>query len=284
MSSPATSRTAPPSGGRLIARLARFSIPADTPAAGAAAKPRPAPKPSELPAIDLVAEEFTFRGKQLGRVELVARPDGENWRIESASMVNPEASLTGRGVWRAAPSSTSVEFDLKAGDSGGFLARVGYPDLVKGARTQLRGSLAWQGDPSTLDLPTLAGEIDMQSGEGQFLEIEPGVGKLISLMSLQALPRRITLDFRDVFSKGFQFDRITAGAQIQARRDEAAGVPHARLGGRRRDEGRDRPRARDAESAGARGAEPCARRHRGARPRHRQSGGRASPLCSRSAS
>ena len=201
--------------GRLIARLARFSIPADTPAAGAAAKPRPAPKPSELPAIDLVAEEFAFRGKQLGRVELVARPDGENWRIESASMVNPEASLTGRGVWRAAPSSTSVEFDLRAGDSGGFLARVGYPDLVKGARTQLRGSLAWQGDPSTLDLLTLAGDIDMQSGEGQFLEIEPGVGKLISLMSLQALPRRITLDFRDVFSKGFQFDRITAGAQIQ---------------------------------------------------------------------
>ena len=201
-------------GGRLIARLARFSIPADTPL-GAAGKPRPAPKPSELPAIDLVAEEFTFLGKQLGRVELVARPDGDNWRIESASMVNPEASLTGRGVWRAAPSSTAVEFDLKAGDTGGFLARVGYRDLVKGARTHLRGTLAWQGDPSTLDLPTLAGDIDMQSGEGQFLEIEPGVGKLISLMSLQALPRRITLDFRDVFSKGFQFDRITAGAQVQ---------------------------------------------------------------------
>src|SRR5688572_26002643 len=202
-------------GGRLIARLARFTIPADTPGASAGAN-RPAPKPSELPAIDLVAEEFTFRGKQLGRVELVAKSDGADWRIESASMVNPEASLTGRGVWRAAPSSTSVEFDLKAGDTGGFLARVGYPDLVKGARTNLRGSLAWQGDPSTLDLPTLAGEIDMQSGEGQFLEIEPGVGKLISLMSLQALPRRITLDFRDVFSKGFQFDRITAGAQVQA--------------------------------------------------------------------
>ena len=201
-------------GGRLIARLARFTIPTDTPAAGTS-NPRPAPKPSALPAIDLVAEEFTFRGKQLGRVELVARPDGDNWRIESASMVNPEASLTGRGVWRAAPSGTSVEFDLKAGDTGGFLARVGYPDLVKGARTQLRGSLAWQGDPSTLDLPTLAGDIDLQAGEGQFLEIEPGVGKLISLMSLQALPRRITLDFRDVFSKGFQFDRITARAQVQ---------------------------------------------------------------------
>ena len=130
-------------------------------------------------------------------------------------MVNPEASLTGSGIWCAAPSRTSVEFDLQAGDSGGFLARVGYPDLVKGAQhAACAASLAWQGDPSTLDLPTLAGELDMQSSDGQFLEIEPGVGKLISLMSLQALPRRITLDFRDVFSKGFQFDRIAAGAQV----------------------------------------------------------------------
>ena len=201
-------------GGRLIARLARFTIPADAPAA-AGAQPRPAPKPSELPAIDLVAEAFTFRGKQLGRVELVARPDGDNWRIESASMVNPEASLTGSGTWYAAPSRTNVAFDLQAGDSGGFLARVGYPDLVKGARTRMRGTLAWQGDPATLDLPTLSGEIEMQANDGQFLEIEPGVGKLISLMSLQALPKRITLDFRDVFSKGFQFDRIASSAQVQ---------------------------------------------------------------------
>jgi uncharacterized protein YhdP len=56
----------------------------------------------------------------------------------------------------------------------------------------------------------------MQAENGQFLEIEPGLGKLIGLMSLQALPKRITLDFRDVFSKGFQFDRIASNAQIES--------------------------------------------------------------------
>jgi uncharacterized protein YhdP len=129
--------------------------------------------------------------------------------------VNPEASLTGSGIWYASPSRTNVTFDLQAGDTGGFLARVGYSDLVKGAKTRMRGTLAWQGDPATLDLPTLTGELQMQANDGQFLEIEPGVGKLISLMSLQALPKRITLDFRDVFSKGFQFDRIASSAQVE---------------------------------------------------------------------
>ena len=33
-------------------------------------------------------------------------------------------------------------------------------------------------------------------------------------MSLQSLPRRISLDFRDIFSKGFAFDTIKATAHI----------------------------------------------------------------------
>jgi uncharacterized protein YhdP len=130
-------------------------------------------------------------------------------------MANPDASLTGQGMWYASPSRTSVQFELAAGDAGSFLGRVGYPGLVKGGKARMQGSLAWRADPATLDFPTLGGELQMQAEDGQFLEIEPGIGKLISLMSLQALPKRIVLDFRDVFSKGFQFDRIASAAQVE---------------------------------------------------------------------
>jgi uncharacterized protein (TIGR02099 family) len=200
--------------GRVVARLSHFSIPADKPGqtAGRGAPPRP----SELPAIDLVADEFTFRGKPLGRVELVASRAGEDWRIEKATMANADASLSGSGVWRAAPSRTSVQFELNAADAGNFLGRVGYAGLVKGGRARMQGSLAWQGDPATLDFASLAGELQLNAEDGQFLEIEPGIGKLIGLMSLQALPRRVTLDFRDVFSKGFQFDRINAAGHVES--------------------------------------------------------------------
>jgi uncharacterized protein YhdP len=57
--------------------------------------------------------------------------------------------------------------------------------------------------------------VHLEAEDGQFLEIEPGIGKLISLMSLQSLPRRITLDFRDVFSKGFEFERISSSGNVQ---------------------------------------------------------------------
>jgi uncharacterized protein (TIGR02099 family) len=202
-------------GGKLIARLARFAIPADAPGheAGSVAGEK---QVSDLPALDLIADRFTFRGKQLGRVEVAAQHAGEDWRIERLAMVNPDASMSGSGVWHGGPgASTDLKFELKANDTGKFLDRIGYKDLIKGGTATLGGTISWRGGPLAIDYPTLSGELKMDAKSGQFLEIEPGIGKLISLMSLQMLPRRITLDFRDVFSKGFQFDSITSTLQIR---------------------------------------------------------------------
>jgi len=198
---------------RLVARLAHLTVPDESPLP--ARRPRAPLRPSELPALDLVADDFTFEGKQLGRFELQANRSGDDWRIESMKMTNPDASFSGHGVWRAVPSQTALEFDINAADVGRYLARVGQPGSVKGGRAQMHGSLVWQGSPATLDFPSLTGEVSLRAEDGQFLELEPGIGKLIGLMSLQALPRRVTLDFSDVFSKGFQFDRITSGAQLE---------------------------------------------------------------------
>ena len=130
-------------------------------------------------------------------------------------MTNPDATLQAKGAWRrGALESSKFEFDLDAADAGRFLGRLGYPDLVRGGKAKLAGTLAWQGAPVALHPPSLDGEFTLVATDGRFLEIEPGSGgRLVSLMSLQALPRRVTLDFRDVFSKGFQFDRIDAKAR-----------------------------------------------------------------------
>ncbi len=202
-------------GGKLIARLARFMIPDDAP--GHEARPvKGEMQVKDLPALDLIADRFTFRGKQLGRVEVAAQHAGEDWRIERIAMVNPDASMSGSGTWRGGSgSSTELKFELKANDAGKFLDRIGYKELVKGGKATLGGALSWSGDPLAIDYPSLSGDLTMDAKDGQFLEIEPGIGKLVSLMSLQMLPRRITLDFRDVFSKGFQFNRIASTLQIR---------------------------------------------------------------------
>ena len=198
-------------GGRLVARLSQFRMPEDS----AGAEPREAIAPQDLPSVDFTAERFEYKGKPLGRVELAAQRSGSDWRIDRLTMANPDATFAASGLWRSgSPSLSALEFDLRASDAGGLLNRLGYRDLAKGGAARLQGSLSWIGKPTVIDYPSLAGQVKLQADRGRFLEIEPGIGKLVSLMSLQSLPRRIAFDFRDVFAKGFEFEHISSSGQI----------------------------------------------------------------------
>jgi len=70
--------------------------------------------------------------------------------------------------------------------------------------------LSWASSPQSIDYATLSGNLQLKAEKGQFAELEPGAAKLLGILSLQALPRRVTLDFHDMFSKGFAFDNITS--------------------------------------------------------------------------
>jgi uncharacterized protein YhdP len=104
--------------------------------------------------------------------------------------------------------------DLEIIDAGRLLDRFGFEKMLKAGKGNIDGELAWKGAPYSFDLPTLSGNLSMKLANGQFLKVEPGVSKLLGVMSLQALPRRLTLDFRDVFSEGFAFDGIASTANI----------------------------------------------------------------------
>jgi uncharacterized protein YhdP len=79
----------------------------------------------------------------------------------------------------------------------------------------MEGQVAWRGSPLALDYPTLGGSFNVNVETGQFLKAEPGIAKLMGVLSLQSLPRRLVLDFRDVFSEGFAFDFVRGDVQIE---------------------------------------------------------------------
>ena len=108
-----------------------------------------------------------------------------------------------------------MNFRLELADAGLLLARLGMKDVVRRGRGKMEGQVAWQGSPLTLDYPSMAGAFVVDIESGQFLKAEPGIAKLLGVLSLQALPRRLTLDFRDVFSEGFSFDFVRGDVVIE---------------------------------------------------------------------
>jgi uncharacterized protein YhdP len=172
---------------------------------------------TEFPALDLVVDELTWKDKQLGKMELQAQQHGHDWLLERMRLTNPDGALTADGKYSMVGGKTQTEVNLKLeiANAGKMLARSGFPDSVKNGSGKLEGAFSWRGAPDEFSYAALDGKLTLDTGKGQFLKIEPGIGKLLGILSLQALPKHITLDFTDIFSDGFAFDNIAGTALLK---------------------------------------------------------------------
>jgi uncharacterized protein (TIGR02099 family) len=211
--------------GQLFARLSRLNLP---PTSAREVESLLEAPPVSLPALDIVVDALELRGKQLGRVEIEAvnadkdlarTPAAREWQLKKFNIALPEGTLRSTGRWLAAREGSplrksEMNFVLDVRDAGALLTRLGTPEALRGGTGQLEGTVSWQGSPLELHYPSLNGHLDVRMGRGQFLKADPGVAKLLGVLSLQALPRRLLLDFRDVFAQGFAFDSVRGDVTI----------------------------------------------------------------------
>lgn len=193
-------------------------------------------QPTSIPALDVVVEDMELRGKKLGRVELLAVNQGASgareWRLNRFNITTPEATLTANGNWVALNAQsagtgasanrnvrerrrTVLNFKLDISDAGDLLRRFGMDGVVAKGKGKVDGQVAWLGSPLSPDYPSMGGGFNVNVENGQFLKADPGIAKLLGVLSLQSLPRRLTLDFRDVFSEGFAFDFFRGDVAIE---------------------------------------------------------------------
>lgn len=172
-------------------------------------------QPGKLPALELAIANLQIKNKRIGQVLLQGHPQGEDWKLSQLQVTNPDGKVTADGVWYGVKPRTELNAVLEISDAGKVLARSGYPKTVENGSGKLVAKLAWTGTPMAFNYATLDGSLKLDTGNGRFLKIEPGIAKLLGVLSLQALPRHISLDFTDVFSDGFQFDNINGNAVIK---------------------------------------------------------------------
>jgi uncharacterized protein (TIGR02099 family) len=211
--------------GRVFARLARLSLPK-----GEAERVESLldDQPVTIPALDVVVDDFELRGRRLGRLEIEAtnraaggRDAVREWQLAKLNLTMPEAQLAATGTWGSAPGAAAnaprraaMSFTLTLADSGALLERLGMGRVVRGGRGSLAGDVSWPGSPLSPDYAKMTGQVKVAIDSGQFLKAGPGAARLLSVLSLQSLPRRLLFDFRDLFAEGFAFDNVVGDLTI----------------------------------------------------------------------
>jgi uncharacterized protein YhdP len=95
-----------------------------------------------------------------------------------------------------------------------LLAGLGLAGQVDGGKGTLGAQANWRGGPEAFDPTSMQARISLDARDGRLLELEPGAGRVLGLLGIAQLPRRLTLDFRDFFDKGFAFDHITGDVHL----------------------------------------------------------------------
>ncbi|MEO6798388.1 MAG: YhdP family protein [Rhodanobacter sp.] len=193
-----------------------------SPAAVAPAVPAPDPantgiNPAALPPFHLLVGDLRLGDATLGQARFETWPTANGMHIEQLRALSKKVQVTASGDWNGTPSNshTHMRINFSAEDLGAMLGAFGFKGLVQGGKTHDELDATWPGSPSELSLATMDGTLSIQVKDGRIPEAtSPGVGRLLGLVSLADLPRRLTLDFGDVFGKGLGFDSITGDFRL----------------------------------------------------------------------
>lgn len=167
--------------------------------------------PRRIPAINFTSKKFNYDDSHLTNVQLQLRPATEGVTLQNLAVADPAFNIRGNGNWLApagAPQQCDLNLNLQSRDVAGAMQAFGYQPGITGSHGELQAQVHWQGTPFGGILPTLSGKLHIKLQNGRLLEVKPGAGRLFGLLSINALPRRLLLNFSDVFGKGFAYDSI----------------------------------------------------------------------------
>ncbi|HET6432302.1 YhdP family protein [Dyella sp.] len=167
--------------------------------------------PASLPPLHLLVDDLRLGDARLGEARLESWPTASGMHLDQLRALSRSVQITASGDWNGTPadSQTHMRIDFAAEDLGKMLSVLGFDGLFDGGKTRAHLDGRWPGGPSAITLANLDGTLDVDVTDGRIPEAaSPGVGRLLGLVSLAEVPRRLTLDFGDVFGKGLAFDRI----------------------------------------------------------------------------
>ena len=169
--------------------------------------------PRELPGLQLHADEFGIGQRQIGRLDAEILADPLGLRLVSFESATDSFTAQGSGGWFVGDEGDTTRFavGINSTNVGQMLAQLGFAPFVEAETAEVTASLFWPGPPSGAWLDHIGGDLALRAEKGSLVDVEPGgAGRAAGLLSISALPRRLALDFRDVFNRGLVFDDITA--------------------------------------------------------------------------
>lgn len=170
------------------------------------------PDIEDMPNLFISSKLVAFEDLEFKDLTLKTKTTHDKFMINQLDFARDEVKLKSSGHWQfnaATREHVSVfNIAIKGRNFGKAVSGLGLGETIQNGEIDFNGQIGWGGSLYDLHWSTLIGEVNLDLREGYLKNIEPGAGRFVGLLSLNALPKRLFLDFGDVVKEGMQFKRI----------------------------------------------------------------------------
>lgn len=174
-----------------------------------------------IPAINLIIENLTLYGRDVGRLALVGVNEdrGDTWRLEQFASSSTSAHLEGRGILRLRGPNRGLSLDAEVdvSDLGDYFDQIGFKDLLSEGAGHVEIDIQWQDLPWTFDLGKIDGRVSFEFSKGRLSTMNSKSARLLELISLQSVRRLATLDLNplNLTKEGFPYDLLRGTLRLE---------------------------------------------------------------------
>lgn len=170
----------------------------------------------QVPPIEFVCRICRYDGKDFGRVTfgLDPRLEGEQLRHLRILKTGTRLELVGGWYEQNERINSHVKGSFNSKNISALLQELGADSVVRDSETRLDFDLTWSGNLLEFNRDSIDGSIEYAMGAGYLRDVSDGGARLFSVLSLESIVRKLTLDFRDIFARGMFYSSFTGTLNI----------------------------------------------------------------------
>ena len=183
--------------------------------------PSPAPPPQRNPAdwpqLLIDCKQCRFYSRDLGHVQVSLLDQGADKTVRVQAERNGLLNAKLEGLWSSTEQQTQMKGRIASNDWGKLTLDWGVDLSVRQSSGHIDLDLRWPQSPVDFRLRDSRGEIHLRLGKGHIARSSDNAERVLrvfSLLSLQSITRRLSLDFSDLFRDGFYYDSIRGSFAI----------------------------------------------------------------------
>lgn len=192
------------SGGQLQINLKQLNLP------GSSLSSSQTMKWQRFPATQFTCQTMQVGKLSLGQVAVSLTPMNGGLSINQFKLTTQSVTVNASGSWLWQSGQTQLGGSLNTANLSQALRDLGLSGNIQANQASAQFKFNWSGAPWQMSLSALQGTASINIGRGkitglsQSADASVGLGKLISLLSLEGLMR-----IGDLSTEGFAFDKVT---------------------------------------------------------------------------